>query len=132
MISAICLVCSGSVVSLGGVTAKIKNSPIRSAMRCCSSTRGTVANRRPAAHGTSKVRDPTFGYWEVADDAADLHEHDHLREEVWIVVDYPVVPTAGMSSLRGSATIPNDQDAPALEVASFDVLDRADRCGACK
>jgi hypothetical protein len=44
--SAICLVCSGPVVSRGGVNAKIKNSPIRSAMRCCSSTRGTVANRQ--------------------------------------------------------------------------------------
>jgi mannose-6-phosphate isomerase-like protein (cupin superfamily) len=29
----------------------------------------------------------TFAYWEVADGAADLHEHDHLQEEVWNVVD---------------------------------------------
>lgn len=29
----------------------------------------------------------TFGYWEVADGAADLHEHDHPQEEVWNVVD---------------------------------------------
>lgn len=48
MTSAICLVCSGPVVSLGGVTAKTKNSPLRSAMRCCNSTRGTVAGCRAA------------------------------------------------------------------------------------
>lgn len=29
----------------------------------------------------------TFGYWDVADGAADLHEHDHPQEEVWNVVD---------------------------------------------
>jgi len=28
-----------------------------------------------------------FGYWDVAEGAADLHEHDHQQEEVWNVVD---------------------------------------------
>lgn len=29
----------------------------------------------------------TFGYWDVAAGAADLHEHEHPQEEVWNVVD---------------------------------------------
>jgi len=28
----------------------------------------------------------TFGHWEIAEGAADLHEHDHPEEEVWNVV----------------------------------------------
>jgi unsaturated pyranuronate lyase len=33
----------------------------------------------------------TFGYWEVAVGAADLHEHEHPQEEVWNVVDGEIV-----------------------------------------
>jgi mannose-6-phosphate isomerase-like protein (cupin superfamily) len=29
----------------------------------------------------------TFGHWDIADGAADLHEHDHPQEEVWNVVE---------------------------------------------
>lgn len=29
----------------------------------------------------------TFAYWDIAADAAPLHEHDHLQEEVWHVVE---------------------------------------------
>jgi len=33
----------------------------------------------------------TFAHWDIADDAADLHEHHHEQEEVWHVVDGEVV-----------------------------------------
>ena len=33
----------------------------------------------------------TFGYWEIAADAVDLHEHDHAQEEVWNVVSGEIV-----------------------------------------
>ncbi|MBO0730547.1 MAG: cupin domain-containing protein [Acidimicrobiaceae bacterium] len=33
----------------------------------------------------------TFAYWDIAADAADLHEHHHPQEEVWNVVDGEVV-----------------------------------------
>jgi mannose-6-phosphate isomerase-like protein (cupin superfamily) len=29
----------------------------------------------------------TFAYWDIAEDAADLHEHAHAQEEVWNVVE---------------------------------------------
>jgi hypothetical protein len=29
----------------------------------------------------------TFGHWEIAEGAADLHEHEHPQEEVWNVVE---------------------------------------------
>ena len=29
----------------------------------------------------------TFAYWDIAPDAADLHQHHHPQEEVWNVVD---------------------------------------------
>jgi mannose-6-phosphate isomerase-like protein (cupin superfamily) len=33
----------------------------------------------------------TFAHWDIAADAADLHEHDHAQEEVWNVVEGEVV-----------------------------------------
>jgi mannose-6-phosphate isomerase-like protein (cupin superfamily) len=33
----------------------------------------------------------TFAHWDIAADAADLHEHNHLQEEVWNVVEGNVV-----------------------------------------
>jgi len=33
----------------------------------------------------------TFAHWDIAADAVDLHEHDHLQEEVWNVVEGEVV-----------------------------------------
>jgi mannose-6-phosphate isomerase-like protein (cupin superfamily) len=33
----------------------------------------------------------TFGHWEIAADAASLHEHDHPNEEVWNVVEGTVI-----------------------------------------
>jgi quercetin dioxygenase-like cupin family protein len=33
----------------------------------------------------------TFGHWEIADGAADLHEHDHPQEEVWNVIEGEVL-----------------------------------------
>jgi len=33
----------------------------------------------------------TFAHWDIAADAADLHEHGHLQEEVWNVVEGEVV-----------------------------------------
>jgi mannose-6-phosphate isomerase-like protein (cupin superfamily) len=29
----------------------------------------------------------TFGHWEIAEGAADLHEHAHPHEEVWNIVE---------------------------------------------
>jgi mannose-6-phosphate isomerase-like protein (cupin superfamily) len=33
----------------------------------------------------------TFAHWDIAPDAADLHEHQHFQEEVWNVVDGEVI-----------------------------------------
>jgi mannose-6-phosphate isomerase-like protein (cupin superfamily) len=33
----------------------------------------------------------TFAHWDIADGAADLHEHDHPEEEVWNVVEGEVL-----------------------------------------
>ena len=33
----------------------------------------------------------TFALWEISADAADLHEHDHVQEEVWNIVEGEVV-----------------------------------------
>jgi mannose-6-phosphate isomerase-like protein (cupin superfamily) len=33
----------------------------------------------------------TFGHWDIAEDAADLHEHRHAQEEVWNVVSGEIV-----------------------------------------
>ncbi len=33
----------------------------------------------------------TFAHWDIAADAADLHEHHHPQEEMWNVVDGEVV-----------------------------------------
>ena len=33
----------------------------------------------------------TFGYWDIAEGAADLHEHEHPQEEVWNVVAWEVL-----------------------------------------
>jgi len=33
----------------------------------------------------------TFGHWDIAEGAAELHEHDHPQEEVWNVVEGAVV-----------------------------------------
>ena len=33
----------------------------------------------------------TFAHWEIAADALDLHEHSHIQEEVWNVVEGEVV-----------------------------------------
>jgi mannose-6-phosphate isomerase-like protein (cupin superfamily) len=40
-------------------------------------------------HSTSM----TFGHWEIAEDAADLHEHHHAQEEVWNVVSGEIALT---------------------------------------
>jgi mannose-6-phosphate isomerase-like protein (cupin superfamily) len=37
----------------------------------------------------------TFAHWDIAADAADLHEHEHLQEEVWNVVEGQVVLVVG-------------------------------------
>src|SRR5262249_35072985 len=37
----------------------------------------------------------TFGLWDVAADAADLHEHRHPQEEVWNVVEGEIVLVVG-------------------------------------
>jgi mannose-6-phosphate isomerase-like protein (cupin superfamily) len=33
----------------------------------------------------------TFAHWDIAADAADLHEHSHPQEEVWNVVDGAII-----------------------------------------
>jgi mannose-6-phosphate isomerase-like protein (cupin superfamily) len=33
----------------------------------------------------------TFGHWDIAEGAADLHEHEHPQEEVWNVVEGEVL-----------------------------------------
>jgi len=33
----------------------------------------------------------TFGHWDIADGADDLHEHDHPQEEVWNIVEGEVL-----------------------------------------
>jgi mannose-6-phosphate isomerase-like protein (cupin superfamily) len=47
----------------------------------------------------------TFAHWEIAADAADLHEHDHPQEEVWNIVDGDVVlVVAGCERRLGPGT----------------------------
>jgi mannose-6-phosphate isomerase-like protein (cupin superfamily) len=52
----------------------------------------------------------TFAYWEIEGDAADLHEHDHLQEEVWNVVrgEITLIVDGDERRLRGgmAAVIP--------------------------
>ena len=48
-------------LSLGGATAKIKNSPLRSATSSCNSTRGTVANRRCSDRPDAGLCTPGWG-----------------------------------------------------------------------
>jgi mannose-6-phosphate isomerase-like protein (cupin superfamily) len=33
----------------------------------------------------------TFAHWDIAEDAAPLHEHQHVQEEVWNIVEGRVV-----------------------------------------
>ena len=33
----------------------------------------------------------TFGHWDISEDAADLHDHHHVQEEVWNVVSGEIV-----------------------------------------
>jgi quercetin dioxygenase-like cupin family protein len=33
----------------------------------------------------------TFGHWDIAEGAADLHEHEHPQEEVWNVIEGQVL-----------------------------------------
>jgi mannose-6-phosphate isomerase-like protein (cupin superfamily) len=33
----------------------------------------------------------TFGHWDIAEGAADLHGHDHPQEEVWNVIEGEVL-----------------------------------------
>ena len=42
----------------------------------------------------------TFGHWEIAEGAADLHAHDHPQEEVWNVVEGEVVLVVGEHERR--------------------------------
>jgi mannose-6-phosphate isomerase-like protein (cupin superfamily) len=37
----------------------------------------------------------TFGHWEIAADAASLHEHHHPNEEVWNIVEGNVIVSIG-------------------------------------
>jgi mannose-6-phosphate isomerase-like protein (cupin superfamily) len=37
----------------------------------------------------------TVAHWDIAQDAADLHEHDHVQEEVWNVVDGEIAISVG-------------------------------------
>ncbi len=42
----------------------------------------------------------TFGHWEIAPGAADVHAHDHPQEEVWNVVEGEVVLVVGEQERR--------------------------------
>lgn len=42
----------------------------------------------------------TFGHWDIAEDAAELHEHDHPQEEVWNVVEGEVLLVLDGQALR--------------------------------
>lgn len=35
----------------------------------------------------------TFAYWDIADGAADLHEHGHEQEEVWHIIEGEIALT---------------------------------------
>ena len=54
----------------------------------------------------------TFAHWDIAADAADLHEHHHVQEEVWHVVDGEVAliidGVEHLVSAGGAAVIPPD------------------------
>jgi len=54
----------------------------------------------------------TFAHWDIAADAADLHEHHHVQEEVWHVVDGKVAliidGVEHLVSTGGAAVIPPD------------------------
>src|ERR1700722_8175456 len=103
VISAICLVCSGPVASLGGVTAKIKNSPLRSAMRSCSSTRGTVANSRCLGRRRARLVRPTVEV-DVEQRAADPGLHiggAELRSRLTILDVLGVEHGLSASQVRG-------------------------------
>ena len=54
----------------------------------------------------------TFAHWDIAADAADLHEHHHVQEEVWLVVEGEVALIIdGVEHLvgaGGAAVIPPD------------------------
>ena len=40
----------------------------------------------------------TFAHWDIAADAVDLHEHHHVEEEVWNIVEGEVVLSIGGES----------------------------------
>jgi quercetin dioxygenase-like cupin family protein len=37
----------------------------------------------------------TFAHWDIAEGAADLHEHNHEQEEVWHIVEGEIVLSVG-------------------------------------
>lgn len=42
----------------------------------------------------------TFAQWDISDGAADLHEHDHVQEEVWNIVEGEIVLVVGDAERR--------------------------------
>jgi len=54
----------------------------------------------------------TFAHWDIAEGAADLHEHHHEQEEVWHIVEGEVVLRVGGEERRlgpgAAAVVPPD------------------------
>lgn len=48
----------------------------------------------------------TFVYWDIADGAQPLHEHDHIQEEVWHVIDGEIeITIEGVSQTAGPGCV---------------------------
>jgi quercetin dioxygenase-like cupin family protein len=48
----------------------------------------------------------TLAYWEIADDAQSVHEHDHPQEEVWNVIEGEIEVTInGHTQLAGPGSV---------------------------
>ena len=54
----------------------------------------------------------TFAHWDIAEGAADLHEHDHPEEEVWSVVEGEILLVVDEQERRlgpgGAAVVPRN------------------------
>lgn len=60
-----------------------------------------IADRLPGWSGRFfHSANMTFGHWEIASDATDLHQHHHEQEEVWTVVSGAILLVIGATERR--------------------------------
>jgi mannose-6-phosphate isomerase-like protein (cupin superfamily) len=68
----------------------------------------------------------TFALWDVAADAAALHEHDHAQEEVWNVIEGEVTLVVGGQERRlgpgSAAVVPPNTPHSAIAVGACRVI----------